>query len=734
MGERKKNRIVLLLWMMAMAVFMLTGCRAKNTGTVGGIRENSAQKIVTDEISKTTDVILVMDESGSMVHADPTRFAIEGAKLFVDLEKSSGINLGLVEFSNKISSTGLVDMTDKQNRENMKAILDGIVYDPPAHTDTGWGLLKAEEVLAERPEENRKIILLFTDGQTDIDVGTPGRTTEDSKKDVETAISQAQEHGYEIYCIGLNADGKVDEGELSKIALSTSANYHIANSVEELNDFYYSIIAKIGGSEERTISEYEADGEYHEEHFTVDSSSVMEANVVIMSGSQIEDIQLTAPSGEVAIQDNDSKVRYTSSRTYSMLKLFYPETGEWTVKVKGIQGDKIKIGMIYNYNLGLRVDIDRSKLEKNESEDINARLCSGEEVIKDSALYQGLSGYVSVTKQETGETTRIDLKNDGMSLYGTFRAEDYGKYVCTVHVEGNGFFRDSQEFEISVSEDSAQVIKKLGTVHVRKGKSVKKDLDKYFTDPQGGTLVYEVECGNSRSTAEIKEEHILEITGVEEGISMVTVSAKNNSDITMTQQVNIKVETIGAVLLKTLLPALIVLALLFLIWSRTKGRESVSGVLDDISVEYTGPDPETGTSRSERYHLLCNMELRSLGKRGASAQKLLEIIKSYYSSYGTDDQKESLQRIVDTFKDETSHIQIRGSKLPYTITLIKTGNNARLLPFDGEKQTVSLNGGTGYTPIAKQEERIGFQFDKYGKEDTTVPEETLVISMNYKRM
>lgn len=215
---------------------------------------------------------------------------------------------------------------------------------------------------------------------------------------------------------------------------------------------------------------------------------------------------------------------------------------------------------------------------------------------------------------------------------------------------------------------------------------------------------------------------------------MVTVSAKNNSDITMTQQVNIKVETIGVVLLKTLLPALIVLALLFLIWSRTKGRESVSGVLDDISVEYTGPDPETGTSRSERYHLPCNMELRSLGKRGASAQKLLEIIKSYYSSYGTDEQKESLQRIVDAFKDETSHIQIRGSKLPYTITLIKTGNNARLLPFDGEKQTVSLNGGTGYTPIVKQEERIGFQFDKYGKEDMTVPEETLVISMNYKRM
>lgn len=58
------------------------------------------------------------------------------------------------------------------------------------------------------PEENRKIILLFTDGQTDIDVGTPGRTTEDSKKDVETAISQAQEHVTRYTVSDLNADGK----------------------------------------------------------------------------------------------------------------------------------------------------------------------------------------------------------------------------------------------------------------------------------------------------------------------------------------------------------------------------------------------------------------------------------------------------------------------------------------------------------------------------------------------
>lgn len=128
------------------------------------------------------------------------------------------------------------------------------------------------------------------------------------------------------------------------------------------------------------------------------------------------------------------------------------------------------------------------------------------------------------------------------------------------------------------------------------------------------------------------------------------------------------------------------------------------------------------------------MELRSLGKRGATADKLLRILKSYYGSYGTESQKEAFIRAVDTFKEEASHVRISGSKQPYTIKLTKTGNHVRLLPLDGEKQTVSLNEGSGYTPVMKHEQRIGFQFDKYGKEDTTVPEETLVISMNYKRM
>ena len=714
-----------------LVLLLLAACGGKR---VSGLRENTGQDVIADDTTRTTDVMMVMDESGSMLHSDPDRFAIEGAKMFVDMEKAAGMNLGLVEFSNRVNTTGLLDMGDGQNRASMKAVLEGIVYDPPAHTDTGWGLLKAEEVLSGMPEKDRKIILLFTDGQTDIDAGTPGRTTEDSKRDVDTAIQQAQEHGYEIYCIGLNADGNVDEGELSKIALSTSANYHIANSVQELPDFYNSIIAEIGGSEALTLNEYTADGEYHTEHFTVESSRVMEANIILLSGVQVEDIQVTAPSGEAVNLGDESKARYTASRTYSLVKLFYPEIGEWTVNVKGVQGDQIKIGMIYSYNMDLKVHVDCTRMELGGSVYIEASLYSGEEKVTDEALYQGLSGYASIVSREDGSESRIDLNLSGNMLGSVYRPEKEGTYDCTVHVEGNGFFRDSPAIELNVTGEPAEITKKIGKVYVRKGKQIEKDLDLYFSDPQGNGLSYEVEGTDSKAAAEIKDGHILVITGKEKGQTWLTVGAKNASGIAIGQQIRIRVETAAGMIRRVAIPVLVALLILWLIWRKTKGGERVTGVLDDIFVEYTGPDPETGTSKSERYQIPCNMELRSLGKRGATADKLLQILKGYYSAYGTEVQKEAFIRAVDTFKEEASHVRISGSKQPYTIKLTKTGNHVRLLPFDGEKQTISLNEGSGYNPVMKHEQRIGFQFDKYGKEDTTVPEETLVVSMNYKRI
>ena len=373
-------------------------------GSEEGIRrvEKESTGITIGDISdrNNTDVVLVLDESGSMPKADPNRFAIEGAKLFIDMEKVTGINVGLVEFSNTIKSTGLVKMEQKQNKQFFKDILENIRYSGIAHTDTGAAMLEAVSVLEQSDSANDKAIILFTDGKTDIDKGTPGRTTQDSLNDVDTAVQMAAEKGYTIYCIGLTYNGSVDENELAKMTAATQGKYHIATNVEELREFYNSIFAEIDDTKEEKIDEYVSDGEYHESKFTIEGVNVSETNIVILSSRQVEDVILTNPNGEVIDLEHDEKVIFSTSETYSLVKLISPMVGEWKISVKGINGDQIKIAMIYNFNINLMVEIAQTSIVKGDNIDVKAYLASDGEIIKDTEFYDNMNGYITIVIME----------------------------------------------------------------------------------------------------------------------------------------------------------------------------------------------------------------------------------------------------------------------------------------------------------------------------------------------
>lgn len=118
---RKMTAIMLVI----LTIGLLTAC----AGGTAGSRKSSSADIDGESSNTTMDVVMMMDESGSMVKADESRIAIEGAKLFVDMEKTTGVNLALVEFSNQVMSTGLVDMGDADNRSSMRNMLEGITYE-----------------------------------------------------------------------------------------------------------------------------------------------------------------------------------------------------------------------------------------------------------------------------------------------------------------------------------------------------------------------------------------------------------------------------------------------------------------------------------------------------------------------------------------------------------------------------------------------------------------------------
>ena len=241
-----------------------------------------------------TDVVIVMDKSDSMDEADSERIAIEGAKLFVDMEKLSNVSIGLVEFSDKATATEMLDAAQQEYKDNLKEKLDQIKNN--GYTDTGAALLEAVSLLDGSGANRNKIIILFTDGEIDINPKSEERTKQVSRDDVDRAVGQAQEKGYAIYCIGLNADGKMDKEMLElleQMSADTGGECLIAENVSSITDFFETIFASKGNTHIDPLKEYIADGEYLPVRFQIDNANILEANIIILSSKKIEDIQLT---------------------------------------------------------------------------------------------------------------------------------------------------------------------------------------------------------------------------------------------------------------------------------------------------------------------------------------------------------------------------------------------------------------------------------------------------------
>lgn len=403
-----------------------------------------------------TDVVIVMDRSGSMAYADKDRIAIEAAKMFIDMEKAFGANLALVEFSNEITSTGLIEIKQEENKDHLKGLLDKISYRGKAHTDTGAALKAAVSILDGSESKGKKAIILFTDGRTDIDIGTPGRTTEDSLEDVDEAIEKAREQGYPIYSVGLNANGSVEESELNRLASNTGGGYRIAQDVSELPDFFNQIFMEMRNIREIKLGEFVADGDYEEIKFKIDSSNIMEANIVILHGSQLEDVKVYNPDGEEVTKD-DQGVRFNTAEKYTVIKLLKPQMDEWKLRVKGVSGDNIRISLLYHYDFTVTTVLSSQEINRGDTVDIDLYLSTGGESIKEEEFYQGITAEASIENVETGEKNSLAFAASAEGLHSEYTPDGGTNYAMQIHLEGDGFYRDVGGIMIHVRPDEEEI-------------------------------------------------------------------------------------------------------------------------------------------------------------------------------------------------------------------------------------------------------------------------------------
>lgn len=196
-----------------------------------------------DIVSHPTDIVLILDRSGSMAGSSLANLK-NGAKKFIDIidEATDGAQDGQIGSGSRIGIVSFADTATQDTQlitsvATLKNAVNSLSAD--GFTNHADAFTKAL-ALFDPTSSNAKVMILFTDGVT----------TTGGNPNIVAAAAKAQ--GVIIYCIGLSGNGGLDEQALRDWASDPDSAYvAIAPNDAELEDLFEDLaknIAKPGAT------------------------------------------------------------------------------------------------------------------------------------------------------------------------------------------------------------------------------------------------------------------------------------------------------------------------------------------------------------------------------------------------------------------------------------------------------------------------------------------------------
>jgi len=401
------------------------------------------------------DVILVVDDTRSMLETDPNKLSSVAINKFVEkLPAGADIRLGITTYSVDILP-GSLELG--QNADSIKNFSNTNITQGGKGTDAAVGLNWAVNQLETKSDDTRrKAIILIGDGENSYIVNNQAvRTDADSNNMLNAAIATAKSKGIEVYTLAMNPTADNFRQYFANIASSTGGKSYEPKTPEDLDGIMDEIFTTLTGADITKADPVDLQaGQPVTQSFDV-PDGVFEMNLQCDHQKPIE-IYFTDPNG-TTYNEGSEGVTVSKEKSYTNFKIHEPVDGKWSVTYKSDIQQTITPQFIFHADLTVSLSKNQNDImQKKPVQYIATIMTKGNEITDDNSLSGFVAKLVITEIDDQGnagksKSEKMEVKSGKFVL--DYAIDNPGKYEIYAELVGDKSSIKSNTLAIDVAVD-----------------------------------------------------------------------------------------------------------------------------------------------------------------------------------------------------------------------------------------------------------------------------------------
>lgn len=441
------------------------------------------------------NIVFAVDHSGSMNEQDVGQMIPKVLQIFTDTMHGENIRIGYLAYNDMIVAQRAPVAVDQ---EDQRLSLKQTIADAEnrGETDIGLGLREAYHLMDGC--SGKKMVVLISDGETDLAQSNTGRTEEDSERDIEEIVQQCRTEGTPIVTVAFGREYEGEEAVLRKISDRTGGESYDADRPEELISILYDLFHTDFSYSVREITDSVYDSGSQRINCGLDGMSYDELTVLFFSDRQIQEAGVISGGERILSERKDN---------YAVVKLS-EVADDLAIEFETEQKQQISVFLVGRRNITPVVEWEGDIYKNKETE---FKIHFADENGQQPAAYTSLEWTAEFRSMTDDIRVPLQLETTDTGLIGKTVFDCSGKYSLYLAAGRNteNTYEVSQinvlnTLPVSMKNDRIELLTRSGEQMI--------DLTDYFADDDGDTLTFELQELPQDVLAVSVEGHFLHIT------------------------------------------------------------------------------------------------------------------------------------------------------------------------------------------------------------------------------